>query len=360
MYSKNYTEARQKFLSLAQTCGAEIKSFPISAQGVQGEDLAIDVAILGAKNPRKVVMVTSGLHGVEGFLGSAIQCAWLDNLRRNPVDWGSHAVVLCHALNPYGFSWQRRVNENNVDLNRNFIFPKQQFLGAPPLLKKLKWLQKPVSVHNKLFMIDLYLYGSILYHTYDAFKNCLILGQFEYPQGLFYGGKKYEEATQIINSQLNSWTRQAPYVFHLDFHTGLGKYGNCHLLTFEGSEAKRTGWLQSKFGKDKIEFYGTGLVIWGVPTALMGGWVGEHFALEKKKYTYLTAEYGTYPSTSIFKALYQENRFFNHRGQSYESAKKELMEMFCPADPIWREKCVTSGISMISQCLNVVEDDVWE
>jgi hypothetical protein len=29
-------------------------------------------------------------------------------------------VVLVHALNPYGFAWLRRVNENNVDLNRNF------------------------------------------------------------------------------------------------------------------------------------------------------------------------------------------------------------------------------------------------
>ena len=29
-------------------------------------------------------------------------------------------VVLLHAINPWGFSWARRVTEDNVDLNRNF------------------------------------------------------------------------------------------------------------------------------------------------------------------------------------------------------------------------------------------------
>ena len=31
------------------------------------------------------------------------------------------ALVLVHANNPHGFAHQRRVNEDNIDLNRNFI-----------------------------------------------------------------------------------------------------------------------------------------------------------------------------------------------------------------------------------------------
>ena len=31
------------------------------------------------------------------------------------------SIVLLHASNPYGFAWGRRVNEDNVDLNRNFV-----------------------------------------------------------------------------------------------------------------------------------------------------------------------------------------------------------------------------------------------
>ena len=40
------------------------------------------------------------------------------------------ARYFIHALNPFGFAWLRRVNEDNVDLNRNF----QDFLSPafPP------------------------------------------------------------------------------------------------------------------------------------------------------------------------------------------------------------------------------------
>ena len=31
------------------------------------------------------------------------------------------AHLAIHAINPYGFAWLRRVTEDNVDLNRNFV-----------------------------------------------------------------------------------------------------------------------------------------------------------------------------------------------------------------------------------------------
>src|SRR6478672_7572941 len=63
--------------------------------------------------------MVSGTHGVEGFCGSGCQVGFLvdrvyEGLPKT-VD-----VALVHALNPFGFAWLRRVNENNVDLNRNF------------------------------------------------------------------------------------------------------------------------------------------------------------------------------------------------------------------------------------------------
>ncbi len=33
----------------------------------------------------------------------------------------SACALLVHALNPFGFAWLRRVNEDGVDLNRNFV-----------------------------------------------------------------------------------------------------------------------------------------------------------------------------------------------------------------------------------------------
>ena len=39
--------------------------------------------------------------------------------------------VLLHALNPFGFAWRRRVNEDNVDLNRNFLLDDEGYVGCP-------------------------------------------------------------------------------------------------------------------------------------------------------------------------------------------------------------------------------------
>ena len=36
-----------------------------------------------------------------------------------------------HVLNPYGMAWRRRVNEHNIDLNRNFVGPEEGYEGAP-------------------------------------------------------------------------------------------------------------------------------------------------------------------------------------------------------------------------------------
>eukprot|EP01032_Pedospumella_encystans_P016815 gene16815-19167_t len=86
-------------------------------RGAQGEELAMDVAVQGPADAAQVLMTTSAVHGIEGFCGSAIQTGLLHSLSLPP----GVAVVHVHAVNPHGFSHARRVNEDNVDLNRNFI-----------------------------------------------------------------------------------------------------------------------------------------------------------------------------------------------------------------------------------------------
>ncbi len=354
-FSQNYVEARQRFLKAAQSVNANLKSQLISSRGAQGEELTIDIATVGAENPERTILLTSGLHGVEGCLGSAIQTAWLEKLRVMPISFDTTAVVLVHALNPYGFSWQRRVNENNVDLNRNFIFPQQQFCGSHPGLKNMPWLQRPVSPDNKLFILELHTLWTILSMGFSTMKNSIHFGQFDYPSGLFWGGHKYEETTQIIQDQIDSWTRQTQHILHIDYHTGIGKYGRCHFLTFGQKEIKKAFWFLAQFGAG-VSTVGTEYFSDGKPVGSMADWLVLHFGEQKKQYIYLAAEYGTYSSLRAFKALYQENRFWDHPGYEHESAKKELIEFFCPTDPVWRERCVTDGLLMISKALQIIRE----
>src|SRR5262245_56513525 len=130
-FSESYGLARERFLGAAERRGAVLSAYSIEADGPRGEELCVDVAYVGPPDPAAMLVVSSGLHGVEGFAGSAIQhqllTAQLDGLAL-PRDTG---LLLVHALNPFGFATLRRVNESNVDLNRNFLRHPDEHVPSP-------------------------------------------------------------------------------------------------------------------------------------------------------------------------------------------------------------------------------------
>ncbi|HSE74292.1 MAG TPA: DUF2817 domain-containing protein, partial [Dongiaceae bacterium] len=117
-FRPSYAAAREAFRTAAAARGLSVASHRNPARGAAGEELATDMALLGPAEASRLMVVVSGTHGAEGFCGSGIQVAWLAAARPLPADT---AILFVHALNPYGFSHVRRVTEDNVDLNRNFI-----------------------------------------------------------------------------------------------------------------------------------------------------------------------------------------------------------------------------------------------
>src|SRR5262249_14433246 len=89
-------------------------------RGPDGGDLTTDTAWFGPRNAERVLVMVSGTHGAEGFCGSGAQVDWLRRGEAAELPAGL-AVLLGHAVNPYGCAWRRRVTEENVALNRNWI-----------------------------------------------------------------------------------------------------------------------------------------------------------------------------------------------------------------------------------------------
>ncbi len=82
------------------------------------DGLFIDILHLPPnQNTGKLLVISSGVHGVEGYPGSAVQQMFLNELLSSDVI-SEMGVLIIHGVNPYGFKFQRRVSENNVDLNR--------------------------------------------------------------------------------------------------------------------------------------------------------------------------------------------------------------------------------------------------
>jgi predicted deacylase len=118
-FSDSYIEARERFLTAAAAADARITTYPLTGvRGEIGESLATDVACLGSEAAERVAIVVSGTHGAEGFCGSAIQTRWLSCTHG---DLDNTKLVIVHAINPWAFSHRTRSDENNININRNFI-----------------------------------------------------------------------------------------------------------------------------------------------------------------------------------------------------------------------------------------------
>ena len=82
-FSSSYYEARHKFLLHAKLAQAELHSFQV----IPNSDLTMDVAIINLPTSetetakQEYLIHLSGVHGVEGYAGSAIQVAFLDEIR---------------------------------------------------------------------------------------------------------------------------------------------------------------------------------------------------------------------------------------------------------------------------------------
>ena len=77
-----YADSRERFLDSARRAGADVVTFDHPMRGMDGEELAIDVATAGPADADAVLLIVSGTHGVEGFTGSALQHEWFEQ-------WGS-------------------------------------------------------------------------------------------------------------------------------------------------------------------------------------------------------------------------------------------------------------------------------
>jgi hypothetical protein len=359
-FSPDYFRARDQFRQAAEAVGARLEKHAIAARGPSGEELTIDVALLGSEAPRRAGLVSSGVHGVEGFFGSAVQLAMLG--RAETIDSLPENVrlVLLHAVNPYGFAHRRRWNEDNVDVNRNLLRENEAFTGSPPLYGKLDGWLNPKSPPGRIDGFIPGAIGPLLRYGKRKIAETLPVGQYEFPQGLFYGGAEPSESNRILTEHFETWLGSAEEVVHIDFHTGLGKRGDYELyLPFdEGSAQSR--WFEQHFDASRVSAVPVtkdGEEPSGYPTrGSFDRWCLARF--EGRDYKYACAEFGTYPAIAVVAALRAENRAYHwgRTGEDYEWTKQRLVEVFSPASARWREKVVASGVAIVDQALAALRE----
>ena len=348
-YSESYSEARRRFVEAADDAGADVLTHGIEHAG--NEDLSIDVATLGPSNAPAIV-VSSGVHGVEGFFGSAVQLSLLERLR--DASESSVRYVLIHAVNPYGFAHLRRADEENIDLNRNFLRDESSYSGAPDAYRQLDTFLNPVSPPRRFELFKLTALWQIRRHGLQMLKQAVAGGQYEFTRGLFFGGRGPSQSMQVVRQHCEMWIGDSQEIVHIDLHSGLGRFGTLRLLVSEDVGSDAYNWYAETFGRSSVEPLSTGATAYRV-SGLFGEWLTHRF--HDRHYRFVGAEFGTYGILRVLSALRAENRqhhFGAAKSEAERRVKTELMECFCPRSSSWRERVVADALQIVGRAAGVV------
>ena len=340
-FSNTYQIARQRVLDASIKKQARLDKLKLDVAGPSGEDLTVDIAWFGSSTPENVLIHISGIHGVEGFAGSAIQIKMIEEL---PKVEGNNAIIFVHILNPYGMAWLRRFNENNVDLNRNFLAPPDKWIGMPELYKKLNNYLNPKKIH----FIDTYYIEAIINlfkYGIGPLKQAIAGGQYENPTGIFFGGKQLEQGPALYKAWLDENLSSAKRLFIIDVHTGLGKWCQNSLLhKLKGNDSQE---LPKEVRKNIITDKGETFY------KLRGAHAEVYKQLfDDIKIDFVLQEFGTYPSVRNLKALRAENHLHVYGDRNVNHPRKiALKNAFFPDSDEWKVSVLQDGTKLFRSAI---------
>lgn len=374
-FSGDYEESRRRFRDETEQAGFTLcPPQPIPGDpGAATAPLTIDAATLGPEDAAETVVVSSGLHGVEGLAGAAMQLAMLRAVAQRGLAAGQR-IVMIHALNPFGFAHARRCDEAGVDLNRNFTtFAKGAVAvgeAATPEYRRLDRLLNPATPPRRPDLFYAAALAAIARYGMVTLKNALSTGQYAYPRGLWFGGTEPQALRRVLEGPLRDedgslvresdgaqtkpvvdlWVGASPKLRWYDLHTGLGRFGAHRLFVQPGLGAERLAALQRRHGAETIVSTFDG--VQAMPNrGLMRSWLAARYA--ERDTAVMTAEFGTYGPLKVLKALRAEQRawLFGDRGGAHAWAAEALREAFAPASAIWRRTVVSGALRLFEQAL---------
>ena len=337
-FASSYQQARAKFLAAAAARGAILETHVLPGmRGAEGEELALDVGRIGPATATSLLVLTSATHGVEGFCGSGAQVALLhdDGVVEAIEDCGA-AVLFVHALNPYGFSHLRRVNEDNVDLNRNF-----RDFGAPapvnPGYGELHELLLPASWPPPAAS-EARLGAWIASRGEKAMQAAMTAGQYTHPEGLFFGGAQPTWSNRTLRDVLCRHAGAARRIGWIDVHTGLGPSGHGEKIFAARDDATALARARAWWGPEVTSFYdgsSTSATLTGVMFNAF------HDECPDAEFTGIALEFGTVPLPEVLMALRAEAWLHGHPdapGRSASAIRRRMRDTFYVDTDAWKEQ----------------------
>lgn len=348
----DYESARSEFIRCADYAGSTRKAFlHPSCEGRTGEPLSVDIARLGVPNPPNLLVILSGMHGVELPAGSALQSEWM---RNHSHDLPEHlGVVLLHAVNAFGCSAGRRVNEDNVDLCRNFV----DFSCALPTNSGYEQLADSINGADGAVPVMEAMEAFESGHDPATLLAAVMGGQYVDPTGFSYGGHARTWSANVLSEVLRLERHGPERVVIVDIHSGVGPRGELTPVCLQAVEAvdRARLWLnQDVHAPCVAEQLGQALhSASGHPTREYESiFVGSEL-------TSLVFEFGTVAPSESLPVLLEEH-FQHQHGEddlALDDIRKIMWEQHSPSDTQWQEAVLARGLSAIRKIVDQLSQE---
>ncbi|MET1257403.1 DUF2817 domain-containing protein [Aliikangiella maris] len=351
-FSQNYPQARQKFLDAAN----QLNHANIHQSWQLEKDLTCDSIWLGAENAEKVLVIISGTHGVEGYCGSAVQNFILQAINAGLITVAdSTAILLIHALNPWGMQHYRRCDQDGIDLNRNFVDFSQPLSDNP---KYLHYLEQLVEVDSNQRYTVFEQFSKTL--GQQQFDEIFSGGQYHCNWGPFYGGQKASWSNHVIDQIINNYQLDEKLLVVLDIHSGLGPFAFGELISDHSPETAGAKFAEKLFG-----------------SAIAATLAGNSFSVAKRGLLdyrwhdlmhnggcFLTLEFGSFGTAALFNVILDDHIIWhnthNMMAKNIKLQAQKMQQHFCPNDILWQQSVLYKSWQAVHTTLCVFSDNQYD
>jgi len=354
-FSTSYAEAREKFLAAVAASGAQLlESHENPNRGPDGR-LFTDVARIGPADARKLLVLVSSTHGIEGYCGSGCQVGWLARRHYYRDATPDTAVILIHAVNPFGFAWGRRVTEENVDLNRNFVdfaapLPRNSgYEEVHRIVTPERWDEPSVAAVFR--SLDQFKQRVGEQKFSDSFNG----GQYSHPDGVYYGGAREQWSNRAFRRVVKEHFSSCKKICFVDLHTGIGpRYDHIYLCFHPpgspGYERARVWWGERAVNREGVTHKAL---------AVYHGLLIDAFEamLGSAELTTLVVEFGTLQREGVQRASLLQRWLRWHGPGEPERARQllpEYEEAYYPSEPRWRTTALEQAQALLDRGLRGV------
>ena len=362
-FQETYMDCRKSFLDAALKLKGLYPGVDISDLAVERRidpDLHVDYCYIPAQTSfERLFILISGIHGVEGYAGSAIQQMFLREIVKE-IHLEDTGFLIIHGVNPFGLKNNRRVTENNVDLDRNCSTEDGLYLSENQGYNDLNSFLNPkhkVSLTGfGNFFFQLTAGEKVLRYSMDGVRQAVLQGQYRYEKGIYYGGAEREPSVNLVTPLIQQAAENYKMVFSIDLHTGYGENGTLHLFPKP---------LEDEEKKAQIENIFSGLRIYwdhGHDSYRVTGDLASYLEqiLPEKHCLTMTFEFGTLDTHTFMgsiKALHLmmlENQGIHYGYKTRKDelqVKSEFLESYYPLSEAWRSKVIEDSRQVLSQAL---------